>query len=871
MNFYFIKQNIISQINISIYQDVLLVQGQTNINNNLYSLYLGLKALHNNYNTSFHKCNSIYEAFTLIKKNLDENRGFIQDINNSIITLGIQIENEIALFTLFKQNNICNNFNQSNYINNDNASFNQFNGSNNNFNKANEMNENNNMINAINNVNNNAYNNGKNNYNNLNNNFNNLNINNYGNNIVYNNIHNNFINNNNYIYQNNNNFVQFNNNDNNISNIEFLNIPTSKVMEAFEDNNKDNIRDLNKVSTGELINKLDNKENEKFLIDNNPIDIEDNLKEENFTSIIIKIKIFQPFINNVNAIIPERLSGLLKLCLLKKLSHYLEKTDKYMEKQEKILKEIFLKIKDYVHFVGYQDDFNLLIKKKKTINILQYSKYLDNNIIKRKIENIINQFLDENQKQEITNYWKCLGKYKLYNSYFEEKFIKDLKKCKFDYSLISINIIESDNQQEFEINKSHNMDKKILYHRCILDPINENFTYDLTYSKNTLNGNGFYFTDLIDNIPSFLDNERNDLNYGKIIPVNSSFTFITSVIIFDKEKIYQNNCQENVESKGIKIIKTSKNNYIKKEYIVPEKKQIFPLYLLTLKRNEYSVLWRGPDFNENDVIYKNLINFCMENNINFYGKNSTEEALKFLVKRKYDKIILITTLEHDLSGKRFIEIARKIFGFDIMVLFYINIYNKNYLEWIQNYQNCLYTNEKKVCEDYIINFNEDGLKNLKKKIEKENNVKLVPFSFDFILYPNFKNGGDYSSLEFNCHYMKSVYIKNGNRYLSMEKYGNNGKVTIGEDCCPWDITILGNEITFYSKGFYLDLNINNETIMGLKSMKPWNFEKNGDFYNFFYPKKEKNNILSICKDSVIVNKESVGENEMFQLIEILGE
>ena len=46
-----------------------------------------------------------------------------------------------------------------------------------------------------------------------------------------------------------------------------------------------------------------------------------------------------------------------------------------------------------------------------------------------------------------------------------------------------------------------------------------------------------------------------------------------------------------------------------------------------------------------------------------------EEALKFLIKRTYDKIILITILCDDLSGKRFAEIASKISGFDIMTFF----------------------------------------------------------------------------------------------------------------------------------------------------------------------------------------------------------
>ena len=119
--------------------------------------------------------------------------------------------------------------------------------------------------------------------------------------------------------------------------------------------------------------------------------------------------------------------------------------------------------------------------------------------------------------------------------------------------------------------------------------------------------------------------------------------------------------------------------------------------------------------------------------------------------------------------------------------------------------------------------------------------------------------------------MKRVYIKNGNKYLTMKNYQRYGKVIISEDRCPWDITILDNEITLFSNGFYLDLNKNNENTIGLKYMKKWNFEKNEEYYNFIYPEKDNNNILSIEGEEIIVNKEKAGENEIFQLIDVLEE
>jgi hypothetical protein len=57
----------------------------------------------------------------------------------------------------------------------------------------------------------------------------------------------------------------------------------------------------------------------------------------------------------------------------------------------------------------------------------------------------------------------------------------------------------------------------------------------------------------------------------------------------------------------------------------------------------------------------------------------------------------------------------------------------------------------------------------------------------------------------------------------MKNYQRYGKVIISEERCPWDITILDNEITLFSNGFYLDLNKNNGNTIGLQYMKEWNF------------------------------------------------
>ena len=129
--------------------------------------------------------------------------------------------------------------------------------------------------------------------------------------------------------------------------------------------------------------------------------------------------------------------------------------------------------------------------------------------------------------------------------------------------------------------------------------------------------------------------------------------------------------------------------------------------------------------------------FFLDNNVNMniYLESSTEEAIKLIKRKKYNKIILITSIGLDLSGKRFVEIARKILGFKAVVLFFSE--NQNHLKWIKEFDNALYTNNGIFFQEYILHFNEKGLKDLKKKIEKKYTIELKKFTEDFLNYPNF--------------------------------------------------------------------------------------------------------------------------------------
>ena len=809
--------------------------------------------------------------------------------NNNVDDLNYNIYNKNNNNFSNNGNNNNNNFQNNNNFGAINLKFNNYtkdmindnlNGKNNNSNEIqNNINEtpNNNIINNKNgnqnNINNNIQNNnnyiygGDGNQNNINNNKN-LNKNIYCNNEIQNN-------NINHDYNKNQNNIINNNNNNNNNNLNYNCINDEKITNISNIINANNNLNINDNNNNNQNIPIINPEN-NLNINNKDNEIQNN---DNFP--IINLEILQAEKNNYFQ--DNNISGILKLLLMKKLFYSMKNIKNIEYEINNNLKDIFITFKNKINLFG-EANIKPLIEENKIVNIYLYSQYLSI-INPKEIIILINKYLNKEEKENIENYWKTLSKYTIYNSFFESTFIEHLKKSKFDYSLININIIKREDSENYVHNENAfaNREKKIVYYISNKNNNNMKIIDKLEYFKELNYGKGFYFTDNLDYI-SFLPEYENQ----KIIPVNNIFSCIVSEIFYDKNKIkyIQNESKDlKVETNGVNIVKNELNknllnseslkneNYLGNKYIISEKNQILPIYSLTLKRNEYCVLWRDPNFSDINLNNKYLVGlkeyYIGKTHMNFYYESSTEEALKFILRRKYDKVIIITSIGKDLSGKRFVEIARKIYGFDIIVLFFSN--NQIHLKWIETFPNCLYTSIFDIFEEYITNFNESGLKKLKTKVENTYKIKLKNFSFDFILFPNYKSEGDFHYLDFNSHYIRHVYIKNGDKYLCMKI---NGEVFMSQNKCTWDITILNNEITLFSNGFYLDLHkndINMQKTVGFLYMIVWNFEKENDFYYFINPNKKSFNILSIEGDDVLVNKNKVGDNEIFQLIDALDE
>ena len=413
---------------------------------------------------------------------------------------------------------------------------------------------------------------------------------------------------------------------------------------------------------------------------------------------------------------------------------------------------------------------------------------------------------------------------------------------------------------------------------------------------------------MIDYISFF--NRRNSKN--KTLPINSTFSFETAQIYYDKqfeEKIYKNKYEINdledfptyeelkenhpekmVKKNGINLIKVDpiigkakslseisidnkKGNFIANEYIISEKDQILPLYRLTLKRNEYCIIWRDPNFGVKNSFsgfleyIKNIID--KEAKMNIYFESSVEKALEIVRKKKFNKIILISNIGLDLSGKRFVEVARKILGYDIIILFFSA--NNSHLSWIRHFKNTLYTDKAEFCKEFIMNYNEKGLISLKEKTEKNYKIKLE-FTKNFF-QPKFNNNKDLLFNEISKNF-RTVQIKTFNKnFLKMDVYGNvsltNKYDEEEKETFIWYLTIIGDEITFYSNTFYLSYNSESNLVCGSDYMKIWKYKKIDNNMNIIYFDWQTS-ILTENKENIIIKMENKkNEGQIFEFIDFI--
>ena len=483
------------------------------------------------------------------------------------------------------------------------------------------------------------------------------------------------------------------------------------------------------------------------------------------------------------------LDGLLKLCLLKEISNYyyndLEYYDKKIPNKIKYILEILS---------GGNIDLNqtqnsilsVLGKLGGQCNIINFSKFIDQNTNKEDIIEVYD-ILKINEKEKINEKKNCLGSYVPYMKKFETEFEKAKKESVFEYTINSLTIVDRENRLDFENEKDDcpNRQEKILFHGTGIKPCAKILTDMFKRSEKSgyQFGKGVYFTDSLD-YAWYYGGIDHRANLNKIPKVEDSFVFVGSLIYYDKKgykRVYDHKYQPkkneinfalaNAKTETIFEKNPNTSKFYGTEYVIYEKEQICPFIGCSVKRDEFCVIWRDVNFSQNPVynnefdelfkkFLKKRIEYIQEQvKFNVYPCETSEEALKLIKRKKYSKIILISNVGDDLSGKQFISDARKIIGSDVIALFLC--YNKNHLNWIKEFKNALFSNDSSFYEEYLECFvTERGLDmkkknelisekiiNLIKKMQKKYGVKFK-FFHDFLNYPNFKSEGKFSDLTF---------------------------------------------------------------------------------------------------------------------------
>ena len=197
----------------------------------------------------------------------------------------------------------------------------------------------------------------------------------------------------------------------------------------------------------------------------------------------------------------NQLTGLLKLCLLKEISYFL--SDENLKKLPDLIKCIMKILRK-----GYIEDNNNIkqniidvLKKIEGKNIINFSDYVDETIDSKQIDKMMN-LLDNKGLTTINSIIFHLSKYTKYIKFFEKKFEKAKRESIFEFSIISLVIMEREDFETFERerNKCPNRVDKILYHGTSIEPISCILTnyFKKSEEKCYQHGKGVYFTDFLD-------------------------------------------------------------------------------------------------------------------------------------------------------------------------------------------------------------------------------------------------------------------------------------------------------------------------------------------------------------------------------------
>ena len=489
----------------------------------------------------------------------------------------------------------------------------------------------------------------------------------------------------------------------------------------------------------------------------------------------INIKFIKVSTNNCIKINNSDLFGLLKLCLLKEISSKLDCNR--LEKLPDIIRYIMEVLQHgYIENNDVKQNIKDILEKVRGSSIINFSNYVDEIFDSNQIRTVLNLLSGEELK-EINDIKYRLAKYNNCIKLFDKEFEKTKRGSIFEFSIISLVVIEREDFDTFENEreKCPNRVERILYHGTSIEPISCILTglFRRSEYKCYQHGKGVYFTDVLDYCWYYGGAESNRANKNIIPKVDDTFTLIASSIYYNKDGFRKvNDWRYDPKKNEINfayadaefetLIEPDEKKFFGTEYVIWDLNQICPFISAKLKRNEFCVIWRDNNFssepvynNEFDEIFKKFLKERMKYinqnaKYNIYPCQTSQEALDLIKRKKYNKIILISNVGTDLGGKHFINEARKIIGNDVIALFLA--YNKSHLDWIKNYPNAIFSNEPKFYEEYLECFNDNyningKIRDLISKLENHYDVKFN-FNDKFLDFPYYKESGKYSDLTF---------------------------------------------------------------------------------------------------------------------------
>ena len=414
-------------------------------------------------------------------------------------------------------------------------------------------------------------------------------------------------------------------------------------------------------------------------------------------------------------------------------------------------------------------------------NIYETSK----NISISDLKDFYNSLSVTADKQEL-NQKKLIDKLDEFNRIFDLEIEKALKESIFEYKIINIYIIDRKDIDKYieEKNKCPNRTEKNLFHGSIIDCCKSILVSQFRDSKSHAFGKGVYFTDMLDYVWRY-SKEKRENNIPKI---DETFSFVSSDIYYDntkKDVVYDTKKKnEEVPKYGIrcgfgnftghKLNKdeiNKSNKLFGNEFLITEKNQILPLYCITMKRIENIIVWRDYNFIKNNpnkysgkvfnkiqefhkVLKKKIQN---EFDSKIYYSSSTEEALKLINRKKYNKVIIITNGNN--NAKDFIISAREIIGNNTIAA--VSVYDiKKHYKWIKEIDNTILLNGIKYHEKflesimnqdikYLVNLKEEIINDFRKTIKDFDMGKIEKNIYD---YPLFKTEGKFSDIEISTEY-----------------------------------------------------------------------------------------------------------------------